>query len=451
MRLVTYFRLNGLLLSCSCLLLPPLSGCASRGYGGEQAGHGNSVSGSGQFQADLALAAALAAQPQPKVTAVRGNAIHESENKQPAYLNQLLTRILSESVASDSANLNFSTRKPDLLPALERPVDGYSSTIGREDYLGRAAGVLGAPSAAAVSGVSSVAEASSDGEQRTELRERWKDVAKASAKGDSPALAALIREYFSSSQLRASSSPGFVDFSVIVPSGVFEEVGYWNRPDGSGATKSESDAKQQLKGMSIGERVMARNRAMILMEIGSIRTKASNRSAAKLRESIGALAAGESQDKLIWARTHIVLTPSKKSELAVALGKLSVLGYSFAQISDLNDTGFRLRIISYQFAYAVPSWDGAMTAQVLDSLCLSRPHRTRSSPKECEALLASSAKLGSPALGEFAVGRMAKPFEIRGYSPAIVTDEVVSSETLQGESVLVQTQIVDQFPGFGGL
>jgi hypothetical protein len=46
---------------------------------------------------------------------------------------------------------------------------------------------------------------------------------------------------------------------------------------------------------------------------------------------------------------------------------------------------------------------------------------------------------------------MARPLALRGYSPAFITDEVVAFESLQAESILSQTQIVDEFPEFDGL
>jgi hypothetical protein len=439
--------LNGAFVVCSSLLLTHASGCASRGYGGEQAAHSKS-SGSGvQSHGNSDLASALAVLPRPKVTGVKGNAIHESENKQPAYVNQLLTRILSESAAASGAEFQISTRKQSLLPGIERPAEGYGSSIGKEDYIGRAAAVIAPVEPLG----SNLAEAAQNANQWAELQESWKNLGKAAAKGDYPVLAAMIREYFSGPPMLAFAPPRSVDFSAVLANSLFDEVGYWHRSDRLGSPKSGSNAKATLKGLSIGERVMARNRALILIEIGAGRAKDLDRSATKLRASIDALATGDAQDKLMWARTHVVIRPQKTNELALAIGKLSVLGYSFAQISDVTETGFRLRLLSYQFAYAVPSWDGAMTSQVMDSLCQARPHRSQSTRKECEALLAANSKLGSPALGEYAARKMARPVALRSYSPAFITDEVVAFESLQSESILLQTQIVDEFPEFGGL
>jgi hypothetical protein len=436
--------------ACSSLLLTHLSGCASRGYGGEQAAHSKSTSSGVQSQGNADLASALAVLPRPKVTAVKGDAIHESENKQPAYVNQLLARILSESAAASGTELQISARKQSLLPGVERPAEGYSSTIGKEDYLGRAAGVI-APVAPVEPFGSNPPEAAQDANQWAELQESWKNVAKAAAKGDYPVLAAMIREYFSGPPMQVFAPPRNVDFSTVLANSVFDEVGYWHRSDRLGSPKDGWHAKGILKGLSIGERVMARNRALILVEIGTGRTKTSDRSPTKLRTSIVALATGDAQDKLMWARTHVVVSPQKTSELGFATGKLSVLGYSFAQISDVTETGFRLRLLSYQFAYAVPSWDGAMTTLMMDSLCQVRPHRSQSARKQCAALQSENSKLASPALAEFAARKMARPLALRGYSPALITDEVVAFESLQAESILSQTQIVDEFPEFDGL
>lgn len=428
------------------MLLLLLSGCASRGYGGEQTSQTNSSGAIASDDSKQDLTPILLEVPKPKVTTVSGAVIHESENKQSVFINKLLARILHEASLNPPPDLSIAAVKQAHIPAMERPVEGFSSSIGNEDYIRRAAEEFARSGGRSLGRGKDPLEGP-QGEQEkawAELQQCWQSLANSSSQGEFREPAKLLQEYLAP-LANGSAVQGSLSFSAFITNNIFSDLGYWNRPEGFRMSAAGSGKGRELRSLSVGERVLARNRALILVQLGSSRSKSSDNALIGLRATIQDLATADNQEKLLWARTHVLLQPEKKGGIVSLLGKLSVIGYSFAQISEVTETGFRLRIVSYQFAYAQPAWDKAMTEDIIEQLCQDLPHRALSSQKECDAVQSALSKLSSPALSQMAARKRIRPLELRGYSPALITDEKIVFASLQGTALGLQAQLVERF------
>lgn len=336
---------------------------------------------------------------------ISGADIHESDNKQPLHLKRLIDATVRS--AEKVEFLQIPPLSERSAPLLLRPAGGFGSPIGTETYHLR--------------GQNDLLDASQ--QQPSEdvlfrLRRLWLAVSRYGSQLGLFQTTRHLQNYFLVRQQTGTQKP-MLDMTSVQAFEALQETGYWARPDDSAG------------GLSGGEKALRRNRALILLDL---LTKVSMTSARPqleaLKSYLKSLAVVGSDAQMLWFRTHTLVRPPAGSDWESALGDFSVLAYSFAHISDLNESGFRLSVLSYDFVFGIHSWSKESTVNLLNKLCGEDLEKESLHDEHCDELQEQQNRLGNPSLSLLAQKGLANEFSVRGYSPVVVSSERISYASL---------------------
>lgn len=331
-----------------------------------------------------------------------GASIHESENKQPLHLKRLIDATVQAALKAEL--LHIYPLEGRSAPQLLRPAGGFGSPIGTETYHLRGQSDL--PD-------SPQQPPSADALQN--LQRQWLLVIRYGSQLGFFQTARHLRNYFLVKKQTGTQKP-VLELESGTAFGALQQIGYWARPD-----------DQERGGLSGGEKVLRRNRALILLDLlAKVRTTPGKPRLVGLRSYLNSLAAVDSDAQMLWFRTHTLVRPQAGSDWDLALGDFSVLAYSFAHISDVDDEGFRLSVLSYDFLFGIHSWSKESTADLLEKWCGDDVRKDSLHEDQCDELISQQSRLGSPSLALLAQKGLANEFSVRGYSPVLVSSERIS-------------------------
>lgn len=158
---------------------------------------------------------------------------------------------------------------------------------------------------------------------------------------------------------------------------------------------------------SWGEKVLVRNRALILRELARHTSHA----------------AGATVPGILAARTTTRVVPADGSDWHLAFSNLYVETYTVGRPVMGPKNVMDLTLLSYQQIVGTVTWDEPRTARLFGFMCSAESRADIVVDRECDVLLSTWARMGSPGLqlGE-ALGQVT-PFVARGISNLMVARE----------------------------